>query len=177
MGKAVLRFAEVWIKLSCVLARLGCGTVADRYVGQPVVRRWRKKSAGLKLLLVEDEARVARFIKKGLTEEGHVVDVTARGIDAIALASVTGYDVIILDVMLPGKSGYHVASELRAEGNSTPILMLTARDSRSTSRNCLRESGRSRVEHGPLTRTLSGSRESNSIAFSTRRAEAPGISI
>lgn len=84
----------------------------------------------MKLLLVEDEARVARFIRTGLTEEGHVVDVTASGIDAIAMASVTDYDVIILDVMLPGKSGYHVASELRAEGNTTPILMLTARDSR-----------------------------------------------
>jgi DNA-binding response OmpR family regulator len=96
----------------------------------PAVRRRRRKSARLKLLLVEDEARVARFIKRGLTEEGHVVDVTASGIDAIALGSVTEYDVIILDVMLPGKSGYHVASELRAKGNSTPILMLTARDSR-----------------------------------------------
>lgn len=84
----------------------------------------------VKLLLVEDESRVAQFIKKGLREEGHVVDLAADGVEALALASVTDYDVIILDVMLPGKSGFHVASELRAEGKSTAILMLTAKDSR-----------------------------------------------
>ena len=84
----------------------------------------------MKILLVEDEARVARFILKGLEEEGHVVDLARDGVEAVALAHVTEYDVIVLDVMLPAKSGFHVASELRAEGNVTPILMLTARDSR-----------------------------------------------
>ncbi len=84
----------------------------------------------MKILLVEDEARVARFITKGLTEEGHVLDLAPDGVEAVALAHVTDYDVILLDVVLPGKSGFHVASELRAEGNTTPILMLTARDSR-----------------------------------------------
>ncbi len=84
----------------------------------------------MKILLVEDESRVAQFVKKGLAEEGHVVDLAADGAEALALASVSEYDVMILDVMLPAKSGFHVASELRAEGNSTPILMLTARDSR-----------------------------------------------
>lgn len=84
----------------------------------------------MKILVVEDESRVAQFIRKGLQEEGHVVDLATDGVEALALASVTEYDVIILDVMLPGKSGYHVASELRAERNATPILMLTARDSR-----------------------------------------------
>ncbi len=84
----------------------------------------------MKILLVEDEARVARFVTKGLEEEGHVVDLARDGVEAVALAHVTEYDVIVLDVMLPAKSGFHVASELRAEGDATPILMLTARDSR-----------------------------------------------
>ncbi len=84
----------------------------------------------MKILLAEDDARVARFVLKGLKEEGHVVDLARDGVEAVALAHVTEYDVLVLDVMMPQKSGYHVTSELRAEGNSTPILMLTARDSR-----------------------------------------------
>ena len=84
----------------------------------------------MKILLAEDDARVARFILKGLKEEGHVVDLARNGVEALALAHVTEYDVLVLDIMMPQKSGYHVTSELRAEGKSTPILMLTARDSR-----------------------------------------------
>ncbi len=83
----------------------------------------------MKILLAEDESRVAQFIKKGLLEDGHVVDVARDGVEGLALASVGEYDAIVLDVMLPGKSGFQVASELRSEGNSTPILMLTAKDS------------------------------------------------
>ena len=82
----------------------------------------------MRILLIEDEPRVARFIKRGLGEEGHVVDVATDATDGLALAHVSQYDVIVLDVMLPGRSGFHVASELRSEGNATPILMLTARD-------------------------------------------------
>lgn len=84
----------------------------------------------MKVLLVEDEVRVARFIEKGLREEGHVVDVVHDGLEATALARVGSYDAMILDVMLPGRSGFHVASELRRGGSPMPILMLTARDSR-----------------------------------------------
>jgi len=73
---------------------------------------------------------VAQFIRKGLQEEGHVVDVAGDGAEGLALASVEQYDAVVLDVMLPLKSGFHVASELRAQGNSTPILMLTAKDAR-----------------------------------------------
>lgn len=83
----------------------------------------------LKILVVEDEPRVARFIKKGLLEEGHVVDLAGDGVEGLALASVAEYDVIVLDVMLPGKSGFHVVSQLRAEGKHTPVLILTAKDS------------------------------------------------
>ncbi len=79
-------------------------------------------------MLIEDEPRVARFIKRGLGEEGHVVDVATEAAEGLALAHVSQYDVIVLDVMLPGRSGFHVASELRSEGDTTPILMLTARD-------------------------------------------------
>jgi DNA-binding response OmpR family regulator len=84
----------------------------------------------MKILVVEDESRVAQFIRKGLLEEGHVVDLARDGVEGLALASVGEYDVIVLDVMLPGKSGFQVASELRTEGDPTPILMLTAKDSR-----------------------------------------------
>lgn len=84
----------------------------------------------MKILLAEDDGRVARFILKGLKEEGHVVDLARDGVEAVALASVAEYDVLVLDVMMPQKSGIHVTSELRAEGDTTPILMLTARDSR-----------------------------------------------
>lgn len=84
----------------------------------------------MNVLVVEDESRVAEFIKKGLAEEGHVVDLAGDGVEGLALAAVGDYDVIVLDVMLPGKSGFQVASELRAEGKYTPILMLTAKDSR-----------------------------------------------
>jgi len=82
----------------------------------------------MRILLIEDEPRVARFIKRGLGEEGHVVDVATDAAEGLALAHVSQYDVIVLDVMLPGRSGFHVASELRSEGDTTPILMLTARD-------------------------------------------------
>ncbi|MFB6240521.1 MAG: response regulator transcription factor [Gemmatimonadota bacterium] len=85
---------------------------------------------GLHVLVVEDEPRVAEFVQKGLREEGHTVDHAASGVDAVALIGVSTYDVIVLDVNLPGKSGFHVTSELRGEGVTTPILMLTVRDSR-----------------------------------------------
>lgn len=80
------------------------------------------------LLVVEDEVRLARAVKRVLEEEGHVVDHVADGLDALAQAALEPYDVILLDVMLPSLDGYGVARKLRSEGNTTPILMLTARD-------------------------------------------------
>ena len=82
----------------------------------------------MRILLIEDEPRVARFIRRGLGEEGHVVDIATDAAEGLALAHVSEYDVIVLDVMLPGRSGFHVASELRSDGDTIPILMLTARD-------------------------------------------------
>src|SRR3989442_9219733 len=82
----------------------------------------------MKILVVEDDRKVAGFIEQGLREEGYAVDVAPDGDEATMLAHVYDYDVIVLDVMLPKKTGLQVAAELRREGRSTPILMLTARD-------------------------------------------------
>jgi DNA-binding response OmpR family regulator len=82
----------------------------------------------MKILVVEDDRKVAGFIEQGLKEEGYVVDVAPDGDEATMLAHVYDYDVILLDVVLPKKSGFQVATELRREGRRTPILMLTSRD-------------------------------------------------
>ena len=82
----------------------------------------------MKILVVEDDRKVAGFIEQGLKEEGYVVDVAPDGDEATMLAHVYEYDVILLDVVLPRKNGFQVATELRREGRNTPILMLTSRD-------------------------------------------------
>ncbi|HEU4459930.1 MAG TPA: heavy metal response regulator transcription factor [Methylibium sp.] len=81
----------------------------------------------MRLLVVEDEARLADYLKKGLTENGYVVDLAADGIDGLHLALEGSYDAVVLDVMLPGKDGFEVLAALRAR-RKTPVLMLTARD-------------------------------------------------
>lgn len=82
----------------------------------------------MRLLLVEDEPRVAGFIAKGLREQSYAVDISPDGDDALYRASATEYDVLILDVMLPNRNGYDVCRALRSQGFRRPILMLTARD-------------------------------------------------
>ncbi len=82
----------------------------------------------MKILVIEDDRKVAGFIEQGLREEGYAVDIAPDGDEGTMLAHVYDYDVIILDVMMPKKSGLQVATELRREGRGTPILMLTARD-------------------------------------------------
>ena len=82
----------------------------------------------MKVLVVEDDRKVAGFIEQGLKEEGYVVDVAPDGDEATMLAHVYEYDIILLDVELPKKNGFQVATELRREGRTTPILMLTSRD-------------------------------------------------
>jgi heavy metal response regulator len=82
----------------------------------------------MRILLVEDEERIAAFIQKGLKEELYAVDVARDGSEALDIAHVGEYDLIILDVRLPVRDGISVCRELRARGNTTPILMLTARD-------------------------------------------------
>jgi DNA-binding response OmpR family regulator len=82
----------------------------------------------MKILVVEDDRKVAGFIELGLREEGYAVDVARDGEEATVLGHVNDYDAILLDLMLPKKNGIQVAMELRREGRATPILMLTARD-------------------------------------------------
>src|SRR5438067_8407833 len=82
----------------------------------------------MKILVVEDDRKVAGFIEQGLREEGYVVDVAGDGEQGTMLAHVYDYDMLVLDVMLPKKTGLQMAAELRREGRATPILMLTARD-------------------------------------------------
>ena len=82
----------------------------------------------MKILVVEDDRKVAGFVEQGLKEEGYVVDLARDGEEATMLAHVNDYDVMLLDVMLPKKNGFQIATELRREGRNTPILMLTSRD-------------------------------------------------
>ena len=83
----------------------------------------------MRLLLVEDDQKAARVLSRGLREEGFVVDVAPSGDIGHALASTNSYDAIVLDWLLPRKDGLDVCRGLRGSGVSTPILMLTARDS------------------------------------------------
>jgi len=83
----------------------------------------------MRILLVEDEDRIAAFIRRGLHEELYTVDVARDGAEALDIALAAAYDLIILDVRLPKRDGIAVCRELRAQGKKTPILMLTARDS------------------------------------------------
>lgn len=82
----------------------------------------------MRVLLVEDEQGAAKMLAKGLREESYAVDVAGDGEKALEQAYLNDYDLIILDVMLPGKDGFEVCRELRASGSAVPILMLTARD-------------------------------------------------
>ena len=83
----------------------------------------------MRILLVEDEKNVAAFIKKGLEEEAYTVDVAEDGPEGLLMATEANFDLIILDVMLPGMNGIELCKTLRAKGINKPILMLTAVDS------------------------------------------------
>lgn len=82
----------------------------------------------MKILVVEDEKRLAAGLKKGLEAEGYAVDIAADGQDGLRLARANPYDAIVLDIMLPGMNGYVLCQTLRDQGDWTPILMLTAKD-------------------------------------------------
>jgi heavy metal response regulator len=82
----------------------------------------------MRILLVEDEQRIADFIARGLSEQGHAVDVAHDGEEGLDWIGLAGFDLIILDVMLPGRNGIDVCRAARKDGVRTPILMLTARD-------------------------------------------------
>jgi two-component system copper resistance phosphate regulon response regulator CusR len=82
----------------------------------------------MRLLVVEDEVKLAQYLHKGLSENGHVVDLAHDGIEGRRLAAGGDYDLVLLDLMLPGVDGFGVLAAMRAEGKRTPVLMLTARD-------------------------------------------------
>jgi two-component system OmpR family response regulator len=82
----------------------------------------------MRVLIVEDEVKMASLIRRGLREEGMAADVAVKGEDALWMAGSTSYDAIILDVMLPGINGFDACRRLREEGVWAPVLMLTARD-------------------------------------------------
>ncbi|HSC04293.1 MAG TPA: response regulator transcription factor [Solirubrobacteraceae bacterium] len=82
----------------------------------------------MRVLLIEDEAKLASLIQKALREQGMLADAAARGEDALWMAAATPFDVVVLDVNLPGIDGFETVRRLRADGIRTPVLMLTARD-------------------------------------------------
>lgn len=83
----------------------------------------------MRILIIEDEKKTASFLNKGLSESGFVVETEENGEQGLLLALSKNYDLIILDVMLPGRDGWSILSTLRHAGNSSPVLFLTARDS------------------------------------------------
>jgi len=85
-------------------------------------------SAVTRILVVEDEAKVARALRDGLGAEGYDVVLAAAGEDGLSLAGSGGFDLVVLDLMLPGRDGIEILSELRRSGDPTPVLILTARD-------------------------------------------------
>lgn len=82
----------------------------------------------MKILIVEDEPKTGHYLKQGLTEAGFVVNLSREGLEGLHRACEGGYDLVILDVMLPGMSGWQVLKELRRSGQDLPVLFLTARD-------------------------------------------------
>ena len=82
----------------------------------------------MRVLLVEDDSRIARFVAKGLREQSYAVDAVTSGESALYEAAINTYDIVILDVMIPAPDGFAVCRELRKSGQRVPILMLTARD-------------------------------------------------
>ncbi len=83
----------------------------------------------MRILVVEDERRMAELLRQGLSEEGHRITVATDGREGLGIAESGSFDLILLDVMLPGMNGFQIVNQLRSHRNQTPILMLTARDS------------------------------------------------
>jgi two-component system, OmpR family, response regulator len=83
---------------------------------------------GMRILVVEDELKMASLLRRGLVEEGHTVDVARTGTDALWMAAAAEFDAIVLDLMLPGVDGFEVVRRIREDGVWAPVLLLTARD-------------------------------------------------
>ena len=83
---------------------------------------------GMHILVIEDEAKTAAYLQRGLSENGFVVDIASRGDEGLHLAQTQSYDLFVLDVMLPERNGWSILGEIRRSGKQTPVLFLTARD-------------------------------------------------
>jgi two-component system OmpR family response regulator len=88
-----------------------------------------RQCVAVRILVVEDEVKMAGLLRRGLTEEGHAVDVARAGDEALWMAEDVAYDAVVLDLMLPGLDGIEVCQRMRRSGVWSPVLMLTARDS------------------------------------------------
>jgi DNA-binding response OmpR family regulator len=88
----------------------------------------RCQTSSMRLLVVEDDQQLAAALKRGLEAEQYAVDVAGTGTDGLAMATTVTYDLIVLDIMLPGMNGQKLCATLRSQGNFTPILILTAKD-------------------------------------------------
>lgn len=84
----------------------------------------------MRVLIIEDDKKIASFIERGLREDGYAVDVANDGQEGLTNAHVYDYDALIVDIMLPNKNGYEIVRDLRSKGKHVPVLLLTARDSK-----------------------------------------------
>jgi two-component system copper resistance phosphate regulon response regulator CusR len=101
--------------------------MSARPSGTADARAYHARASTMRILIVEDEPKTAAYIRKGLGEHGYVADVTGNGTDGLHLALSSAYDLVLLDVMLPGLDGWSVLRSLRAQ-RDTPVFMLSARD-------------------------------------------------
>ncbi len=98
-----------------------------RFICRVLVLNW--VSEPMRILIVEDELKTAAYLKKGLSESGFLADTVSDGNTALSFIELNEYDLVILDVMLPGRDGWGVLSEIRQKGKDIPVLFLTAKDS------------------------------------------------
>jgi DNA-binding response OmpR family regulator len=84
----------------------------------------------MRVLIIEDDKKIASFVERGLREDGYAVDVAHDGQEGLTNAHVYDYDALIVDIMLPSKNGYEIVRDLRSKGKDVPVLLLTARDSK-----------------------------------------------
>src|SRR6266480_5125109 len=98
------------------------------HISHPTLMKGCNTGPAMRILLVEDEIKMARAVRRGLEQEGYAVDVAGQGEDALHRATESEYDAVVLDVMLPGLDGFELCRSLRERGRWAPVLMLTARD-------------------------------------------------
>ena len=84
----------------------------------------------MRILVIEDDRKIASFIERGLREDGYAVDVAHDGQEGLTNAHVYDYDALVVDIMLPGKNGYEIVRDLRSKAKSVPVILLTARDAK-----------------------------------------------